>query len=168
MFRRDFNTFLSKNPDIWTHFTTNFSKFFNMKNIADGDLRFPIDTEDDDLMVREGVRVPALIPVRDNITRASKEMKRSAGPMKGQVIRGEVRDKYRVPKRLTVHFKEGFARKIKKTTMSFMVDSRSEAMHILLDRYEKRVAYAIIQGEEEFCFVKPRNGKKKRTGKLRG
>ncbi len=161
--------FLELNPTINNVFVENRRRCMNMRNIGGGTLAFPIDTEDDSLMVREGLRTPEVVPPAALSARATKEMKRSAAPMKGLSVKGYESNekKYRVQKRLTVHFKEGYATKIQKTTLSFMVDSRSEAMQIMLDRFEKKVAYATIQGEEEFCFVKPRNGKKKRSRKLR-
>ena len=163
-----FNEFLELNPAVAKVFLQNRMKCYSLRNVAGGPLAFPIDGEDDMLMITQGLRPPEIIPVQP-ATRATKEMKRSAGPMRGQTLKGDGNErKYITLKRLTVHFKEGYATKIGKTTLSFMVDSRSEAMYIVLDRFEKRVAYATIQGEEEFCFVKPRNGKKKRTRKLRG
>lgn len=168
LFQKDFNVFLTQNPLIHKELLRNNSKFLNLRNIADGDLAFPIDVKDDMLMVKESIRVPAIIPVKDEITRATKEMKRSADPMKGQILRGDSNEKkYRIPKRLTVHFREKHARKIGKTTLSFMVDSRGDAMNIILDRFKDDVAYATIQNEEEFVFIKPRNGKVKRNRKLR-
>jgi len=162
-----FNEFLELNPAIRKVFLENRRKCYSLRNVAGGPLAFPVDNEDDMLMITEGLRPPEVIPAALP-TRATKEMKRSAGPMKGQTLKGDGNEKkYVALKQLTVHFKEGYATKIGKTTLSFMVESRSEAMYILLDRFEKRVAYATIQGEEEFCFVKPRNGKKKRTRKLR-
>lgn len=161
--------FLEINPAIAKVFVENHRRCMNMRNIGGGTLAFPVDVEDDKLMVRENLRVPETLPLAKLSARATKEMKRSVAKMKGQIIRGEQHErKYLVPKRLTVHFKEGYATKIGKTTESFFVGSRSDAMDILLDRFEKKVAYAIIQGEEEFCFVKPRNGKRKRSRKLRG
>jgi hypothetical protein len=169
LFRRQFNEFLSLNPEIAKEFARNHGRCMSLRNICGGSLAFPIDTQDDILMVRENIRVPEAIPVQNDIPRAGKEIKGVAARMRGQTIKGDSNEKkYRVSKRLTIHFKEGYATKIGKTTESFMVDSRSEAMDILLVRYEKRVAYAIIQNEEEFCFVKPRNGKRKRNRKLRG
>lgn len=165
---KQFKEFLELNPAVAKEFVRNRRKCFTLRNIGGGPLAFPVDTDDDMLMVRENVRTPEFIPVEDDTARATKEMKHSAVPMKGQIIRGGSYDVYRVSKPLTIHFKEGYATKIGKTTMRFMVDSRSEAMSILLDRFEKKVAYATIQGEEEFVFVKPRNGKVKRSRKLRG
>lgn len=165
---KQLNEFLTLNPLVAKVFAENRNRTMNLRNIGGGDLAFPIDTEDDSLMVRENLRVAPVIPVENNIPRATKEMKRSAKPMTGQVLRGYANEKkYLFPKRLTIHFKEGYAKKIGKTTISYVVDRRSEAMQILLDQYEKRVAYATIQGEEEFCFVKPRNGKVKKNRKLR-
>ena len=156
---QSFNRFLDANPAIRKVFVENRGKCMNLRNISGGPLAFPIDTEDDVLMSREGIRLHSFIPVENNTSRATKGMKRSAARMKGQTIKGESdKKKYLTPmkpyvpisRRLTVHFKEGYATKIGKTTMSFMVDSRSEAMVILLDRFEKKVAYATIQGKEEF------------------
>lgn len=168
LFRKTFNEFLSLNPLIAKEFAINNYRFMTLRNITKEPLAFPIDTKDDGLMVREGIRVPKLIPVSNDIPRATKRMKNSAGPMKGQVIKGDWNEKkYLCPKRLIIHFKEGHAIRIGKTTESFLVESRSEAIDIILHRFEKKVAYATIQGEEEFCFVKPRNGKVKRNQKLR-
>jgi hypothetical protein len=165
---RQLNEFLQLNPAIMKVFVENRRRCINLRNISGGVLAFPISTEDDMLMVRESLRTPEYIPVVDDTARASKGIKKLAVPMKGHTLKGDVNEKkYLMPKRLTVHFKEGYATKIQKTTLSFNVDSRSDAMHILLDRFEKKVAYATIQGEEEFCFVKPRNGKNKRSRKLR-
>ena len=161
--------FLELNPTIAETFIENRRRCMNMRNIGGGTLAFPIDTEDDGLMVRESLRVPEVVPPVELSARATKEMKRLATPMKGQTLKGDRNErKYLCSKRLTIHFKEGYANKTGKTTESFHVDSRSDAMHILLDRFEKKVAYATIQGEEEFVFVKPRNGKRKRNRKLRG
>ncbi|MHA1199469.1 MAG: hypothetical protein ACTSQF_09100 [Candidatus Heimdallarchaeaceae archaeon] len=165
---RQLNEFLQLNPEIAKVFAINRRRCMNLRNIGGGNLAFPIDTEDDGLMVRENLRVSEVVPSAELSARATKEMKRSATSMKGQTIKGYGNEKcYPFPKRLTVHFKEGYATKIGKTTESFHVNSRSEAIMILLDRFEKKVAYATIQGEEEFCFVKPRNGKRKRSRKLR-
>jgi len=166
---KQMNEFLELNPAINIVFAKNRRRCMNLRNIGGGELAFPVDNDDDMLMVREGLRVSEVIPVENHIARATKQMKRSAGPMKGQIIRSDPKEKkYLFPKRLTVHFKEGYAKKIEKTTLSFMVNSRSDATDIILNRFEKRVAYATILGEEEFVFVKPRNGKKKRSRKLRG
>lgn len=167
---KQLNEFLQLNPEVAKVFVENRRRCMNLRNIGGGNLAFPIDTEDDGLMIRENLRVPEVVPSVELSARATKEMKRLASPMKGQTARSYDSNvkKYRFPKRLTVHFKEGYATKIEKTTLSFLVDSRSEAIMILLDRFEKKVAYATIQGEEEFCFVKPRNGKRKRSRKLRG
>ena len=168
-FRRDFNVFLAHNPTIEKQFIRNHQRFMSLRNIAGGQLAFPIDCKDENLMLKERIRTPSAIPVDLNDAPRSDTMKKSAGPFTGITIKGEWHErKYLLPKRLTVHFKEGYAIKIGKTTLSFAVESRSEAMHILLDRYEKRVAFATIENEEEFCFVKPRNGKRKRNRKLRG
>ena len=168
LINRQLNEFLHLNLEIAKVFIENREKCYSLRNIAGGPLAFPIDIEDDMLMITQGLRPVEVIPVQP-ATRATKEMKRSAGPMKGQTLKGDGNEKrYISLKRLTVHFKEGYATKIGKTTLSFMIGSRSEAMNIIIDRFEKRVAYATIQGEEEFCFVKPRNEKKKRTRKLRG
>lgn len=165
---KQFNEFLELNPKVAKVFVKNHRRCANMRNLAGAPLAFPIDTEDDILMVRENLRNPEYIPVVDDTARATKEMKRLAVAMRGQTLKGERHErKYITPKRLTVHFKEGYATKIGKTTQSFLVDRRSEATQIMLDRFENKVAYATIQGEEEFCFVKPRNGKRKRTRKLR-
>jgi len=166
---KQLNEFLELNPAVAKVFAENRRRCMNMRNIGGGTLAFPVDTEDDGLMVRENLRTPEVVPAAEMTARATKEMKRLAAPMRGQTLKGERNEKkYLAPKRLMVHFKEGYATKIEKTTMSFLVNSRGEAMDILLDRFEKKVAYATIQGEEEFCFVKPRNGKRKRSRKLRG
>jgi len=168
-FQRDFTKFLSLNPEIQKEFAKNRNRFMSLRNIAGGDLAFQIDPEDDELMIREGLRTSKVIPTHDDIRRATKEMKRSAKPMTGQVVKSERQGRgYLLPKRLTVHFKSGYATKIGKTTLTFTVNSRSEAVMIIIDRFENKVAYATIQGEEEFCLVKPRNGKTKRNRKLRG
>ena len=168
-FRVHFNKFMSKNPLILKRFVNEGQKFMGLRNIAGGELKFPVDTSNENLMLREGLRIPVVIPKSDErIHRPSKGEKYSAKPFSGETLRGERHEKrYLYPKRLTVHFKEGHAIRIGKTTESFMVHSRSEAMNIILDRYEKRVAYATIQNEEQFVFVKPRNGKNKRSRKLR-
>ena len=166
---RQLNEFLQLNPVVAKQFVANRRRCISLRNIDGGDLQFPIDPEDDILMVKEGLRPPEVIPMDlSAIPRATKEMKRSAGPMSGQILKGDWKeDRYIHPKRLTLHFKEGYAKKIEKTTLSFMVVSRSEAVYIMYDRFEKRVAYATILGEEDFVFVKPRNGKIKRSRKLR-
>ena len=165
-----FHRFLDKNPAILKTFVEANQKCMSLRNITDGDLRFPIDTEDENLMVREGIRNPAVLPldIKDHVYRPTKGQKQSSKPLTGQVLKGENHERrYLHPKRLTVHFKQGYALKLGKTTESFMVNSRSEAMDIIIGRFEKRVAYATIQNEEQFVFVKPRNGKSKRSRKLR-
>lgn len=173
-FRKDFNSFLSQNPAVLKTFSQANFKFLGLRNIEDGPLRFPIDPSDDILMVREDIRVarevPSTLTNKKQFPRARKEDKIKAQPMQGILMSnsdlGE--RKYLHPKRLTVHFKDGFANRIGKTTESFMVDSRSDAMDILINRYGKKVAFAVILGEEEFAFVGSRNGKRKRNRKLRG
>lgn len=169
-FKVHFNRFLDKNPAILKRFVEGNQKCMSLRNIADGELQFPIDTEDESLMIREGIRNPQTLPldIKDHVYRPSKGQKNSTKPLTGQVIKGENHErKYFHPKRLTVHFKQGYALKLGKTTESFMVNSRSEAMDIIIGRFERRVAYATIQNEEQFVFVKPRNGKIKRSRKLR-
>jgi len=167
-FSRDFRIFLAKNPLIEKVFYKNDNKIIRLKNSEDGDLAFPIDTSDEKLMIREGLRIPEIIPVTDDILRASKEMKRNAS-FKNEIAVGPSHErKYLHPVRLTVHFKEGYARKHGKTTESHMIDSREDAKTIILDRYENKVAYATIQNKEEFAFVKSRNGKQKWSHKLHG
>jgi len=169
VYRQDFVKFMDANPLINRVFLENNMKFISLRNIVDGDLAFPIDTKDDMLMIKEKIRIPEVIPIVKTVAKVTKGMKESAGPMRGQILGANPHErKYLLPKRLTVHFKESYARKFGKTTVTFMVGCRSDAMSILLDRYDKAVAYATIQGEEEFCFVKPRNGKIKRNHKLRG
>jgi hypothetical protein len=169
VFQKDFKVFLSLNPLIKKEFARNHNRFMQLRNIADENLAFPIDTADESVMVQQKIRIPEFISVKDDIIRATKEMKRSAAPMKGQILKGEWKEKrYHLPKRLTIHLKKGLAMRMRKTTLNFMVNSRQEAISIMIDRFTDNVAYATIQNEEEFVFVKPRNGKIKRSRKLRG
>jgi hypothetical protein len=169
-FIRDFNVFLSKNPSVYKRFANEGGKFMSLRNIAGGPLAFPIDVKNEGLMLREKVRIPQIIPADFKDIKRGGPLTKSAGAMKGQLIRtsGFKSKRYAVPKRLTIHFKRGYAQAIRKTTKSFQVNSRDEAMSIMLDMYEGKVAYAYIQNEEEFCFVKPKDGSKRKNRKLRG
>lgn len=170
LFVRDFNRFLTLNPSIHRTFARHGAKFMSLRNIAGGPLAFPVDPDDERVMIKEKLRVPEFIPVNLGDVSRGGPMKKSAGPMKGQTIRtnGFKSKRYRSPKKVTIHFKSGFATYIGKTTMTFKVESREEAMYLLLDKYQNKVAYAYIQNEEEFCFVKPKDGSKRKNRKLCG
>ncbi len=169
-FTRDFNVFLAKNPSIHKRLSDEGMKFMSLRNIAGGPLAFPVDVKDENLMLREKLRIPVVIPVSFKDVPRGGPMTKSAGVMRDQTIKtsGFKSKRYPAPKRLTIHFKSGYAKKIGKTTRTFNVDSREEAMSIILDMYERNVAYAYIQNEEEFCFVKPKDGSKRANRKLRG
>jgi hypothetical protein len=182
LLRKQFNEFLNKNPQIEKKLVYNKNRFFSLRNICDQPLRFPVDPDDDMLMVKQKLRPVAFIPVDNNIPRATKHVKRVAKKMVGQKLKGDWHEeKYISPKRLTIYFKRGYAKAINKSTASFLVESRSEAMYILLDKYKNKVAFADIVGTEEFAFVKrvkkPRKeklakaeeyAKRQRNRKLRG
>ena len=166
--RIEFNKFLSENPIVLKRFADERGKCFHMKNISNGDLAFPVDSEDDEVMIKEGMRVPEYhneLSTMD-IKRPTKGMKNVVAKMQGHVFSNIPERPYPIPKRLTVHFKHGYAQKIGKTTLTFMVDSKDDATDILYNRYENKVAYACLQGVEEYVFVKPTNGKIKRGRKL--
>lgn len=164
-FMKDFSEFLEANPKVAKIFAESRHKLMGLRNIAGGELRFPVDTTDDWLLVTERVRQDSplistsIIP--GDFPRATAEHKKAVKTFKGTPLKGTNGErKYLHPKRLTVHLKDGFARSIGKTTLSFMIESRSDAMDIILNRYEKKVAFARIQNEEEFAFVKRRNKKR--------
>lgn len=153
--QRQLNEFFNVNPQIEKTFAFNRRKCIQLRNVCGGTLLFPINTSDDPFMVKTGFRVPEFIPVLESIPRASNRVKASAGPMKGQTFKGNWHEKpYIIPKKLTVYFKRGYANAIKKSTMSFMVDSRSDAINILLVIYKNKIAFADILNTEEFVFVK--------------
>lgn len=153
--RLQFNKFLNLNPQVEKRFVQERGRCLTLRNISGGDLRFPIDGNDDPLMVKEGLRPYEFIPVLEDIPRASNKVKASAASMTGQVFKTDWHEEeYLVPRKLTVYFKRGYANAIKKSTMTFWVSSRSEAMSILLDRYKNKVAFANILNTEEFNFVR--------------
>ena len=86
--------------------------------------------------------------------------------MKGQLLKEQWNAKpFVCPNKLIVHFKRGYAQSIGRTTETFEISSRADAMNILFSMYENKVAFAQIKGtDEEFEFVKrqKRHGKHKK------
>lgn len=153
--QRQLNEFFNMYPHIEKKFVFNRKKCMQLRNVCGGTLLFPIDESDDPFMVKSGLRVPEFIPVLESIPRASNKVKAGSARMKGQTFKGNWHEKpYTTPKKLTVYFKRGYANAIKKSTMSFMVDSRSDAIDILLVRYKNKIAFADILNTESFEFVK--------------
>jgi hypothetical protein len=153
--KRQLNEFFNINPRIEKKFASNRGKCIQLRNVCGGTLLFPIDSSDDSFMIKTGLRVPEVIPVMENIPRATNKVKASAARMKGQTFKGNWHEKsYLVPRKLTVYFKKGYANSVGKSTLTFWVDSRSEAIDILLNRYKNKVAFADILNTESFEFVK--------------
>ena len=162
--RRLFNEFLSNNKNIEKTFAKNDGKCYVLRNVANETLRFPINVEDDALMVGQTLRPPEFIPVIINFPRAGKNTKRTAEPMKNQILKGDWKEnRFLAPKKLIVHFKKGYATHLGKTTESFDVDSKEDVAYLLFDRYRDKVAFAQCQGHK-FEFVKRRpNGKNQKV-----
>lgn len=162
-FRRHFNRFLASNPKIEKVFAENGGKTFSVKNFVNERLRFPVNVNDDDLMVRESLRLPKLQPAMDKseIPRASKMIKNSAAPMKNQILKSDWKSRnFLVPEKLILHFKRGYAMHIGKTTQTFMIENREQVNSLIFDVFENKVAYAII-GKERLTLVKHANPTKK-------
>ena len=163
--RRLFNEFLSKYPGIEKIFTSNDQKCYLQRNIAGEALRFPIDVNDEQLMVTEDLRNPAVIPVDwKDIPRAGKNIKNVASPMRKRSLKGDLNSKkFLIPRKLIVHYKRGFAVNVKhKTTEVFFVESKEDISTILFDTYKDKVAFAQCE-KMKFQFVKYRsNGKNKK------
>ena len=163
-FRKAFNEFLNQNPRIEKIFGLNNFKTFVVKNIVGEMLHFPVSPEDEGLMVREGIRSPELLPPMDSkdIPRVRKDIKLSAAPMKGQILKGDWKEhSLLVPQKLILHYKRGYAMSIKKTTECFYVTTREQVNNIIFDIYENKVAYALFDGER-LTFVKNANPIKKK------
>lgn len=151
--RRKFNEFLSQNPAIEKVFARNDGKTFPLKGICNQYLAFPINTEDDALMVRENIRVPKLIPSSlDNFPRARKYIKRTAEPLKGQILKGDWKeDKFLAPKKMLVHYTHAYSFLIKKTTEVFVVNSKEDVANLLFHVYRNKIKFARI-GSQVFKF----------------
>ena len=170
--RRAFNEFLNRNPRIEKIFSANERKTMSLRNISAGTLYFPINAEDDDLMMRLGLRIKTL-PEDDFVfPRATKEIKRNAEKMRGQIIKSNWKDKpYAAPTLLTIHFKRSYAKHIGKTTVSMYVGSEGEAKNLIFNVYDDKVAFAQIRGGQSFEFVKREKAmkwKKKSTNQVAG
>lgn len=151
--RRQFNEFLSQNPAIEKVFSRHDHKTFLVKGICDQPLAFPVACDDDSLLVRENLRIPALIPVSlDDFPRARKYMKLSAEPMKGQILKGDWKeDKFKAPKKMLVHYTKQYAGKIGKTTEVFNVESKEDVANLLFHVYKDKIKFAKI-GTQVFRF----------------
>lgn len=155
--RRLFNRFLNENSRIEKTFAKNDGKCYLQRNIAGEPLAFPIDVNDESVMVGQDIRRPILEPVDLNFPRAGKNTKRTAEPMKNQILKGDWKETFfRAPSVLIIHFKKSYAKHVGKTTESFKVISKEEIGYLLYDRYKDRVAFAQCMGFK-FEFVK-RNG----------
>jgi hypothetical protein len=155
LLKRQFNEFLNRNPRIEKRFVEERGRCLNLRNVSGGALRFPVDAKDDKLMGKLNFRPHEIIPMQESVPRASARIKASAAPMTGQVFKDNWHEKlYLSPRKLTVYFKRGYANAIRKSTMTFWVSSRSEAMDILINRYKNKVAFADILNTESFEFVK--------------
>ena len=156
--RRQFNEFLSLNPRIEKMYSRNGNKTFMQKNMCNQPCAFPINCEDDNLMVRENIRIPVLIPVETDseefyVPRAGKMIKNSCEPFRNQIMKGDWKeDKFLAPKKLIVHFKKQFVYK-GKTTEVFDVNSKDDVANILFDLYKGKLASAKC-GSQKFQFVK--------------
>jgi hypothetical protein len=161
--RRQFNEFLNKNPKIERKFVEGGQKFLNLRNVAGGTLYFPINSEDDMLMSKLRLRAHYFIPVDEkSIPRASNKVKNSAETMKGQILKGDwSEDKFIVPRRLTIHFKRGYAKAIGKTTICTKVESMQQVNNLLFDIYENKVAFAQFEDGKNYEFVKRNNNEKR-------
>lgn len=166
--RRLFNEFLSKNKNIEKVFAANGGKCYMLRNICDEPLAFPINTADDELMVKQNIRPPKFVPTNFDFPRAGKKTKKSAEPMKNQILKGDWKEhKFFAPEKLVVHFKKSYASKIKKTTVTYDVNSREEIADIILDRFKDRVAFAQCQGRKvEFVRKKTKENEKNFQNKV--
>lgn len=168
--RKLFNQFLNENPKIEKRFVLGHTKCYLQRNIVGEPLVFPVDVNDEELMVKQNLRLPLYVPVETDYARAGKHTKRTAEPMKNQVLKGDWKEeKFLAPSILIVHFKRGFAAKIGKTTESFKVLSKQEVSTILFDTYHDKVAFAQCNGYK-FEFVKRSEKKRnvKQNSELQG
>lgn len=151
--RRKFNEFLSQNPAIEKVFARNDGKTFFMKGICNQNLAFPVNCEDDTLMVRENIRIPKLIPSNlDNFPRARKYIKNTAEPLKGQILKGDWKeDRFLAPRKLIVHYTHAYSFQIKKTTEVFVVNSKEDVANLLFHVYRNKIKFARI-GTQIFKF----------------
>jgi hypothetical protein len=162
-FRKTFNEFLNKNPHVEKVFANNSGKCFVLKNVAGEMLHFPIDAKDNELMVREGIRIPVVLPTMDrkDVPRAYKLIKNTAEPMKKQVLKGDWSEsRFIIPKNLTIHFKRGYALSIGHTTETYKVESKDQINNLIFDVFENKVAFAIFE-KQRLSFV--RNGNQIKT-----
>jgi hypothetical protein len=152
--RRKFNEFLARNPRIERVFAQNDHKTFMIKGISGQPLAFPINTEDEALMVREDIRIPEFIPVdKTGYPKARKMIRNTAEPLRNQLLKGDWKEhKFIAPCKLVVHFKKNYANKIGKTTITFTVISKEEILYLLYDTYRDKVAFAQC-GKQKFQFV---------------
>lgn len=154
--RRQFNEFLSQNKKIEKIFVENDGKCYLLRNIVNETLRFPVDVNDDELMVREKLRPSVFIPADMNFPRAGKKTKSTAEPMKNQLLKGDWKEhKFGAPTKLVVHFKRNYAKHLGKTTVTYDVNSKEEVADILFHRFRDKVAFAQCDGHN-FEFVKRR------------
>jgi len=152
--RRLFNEFLSQNKSIEKVYAANDGKCYSLRNIVNETLLFPVNVNDDELMVKENLRPPVFIPADMNFVRAGKNTKRTAEPIKNQVLKGDWKEhKFGAPVKLVVHFKKSYAKFFGKTTVTFDVESKEEVADILFHRFKDKVAFAQCQGHK-FEFVK--------------
>jgi len=152
-FRRYFNEFLSANPRIEKVYSRNEGKTFLVKGISEQPLAFPINSEDDALMVRENIRIPVLIPAQiDEFPRARKYHKNTAEPLKGQILKGDWKeDKFLAPRKMLVHYTKVYSVKIGKTTEVFTVNSKEDVANLLFYVYKNKIKFARI-GNQVFQF----------------
>lgn len=152
--RRLFNEFLNNNKDIEKIFLANDQKCYQQRNICNQPLAFPVDVNDDELMVKCHLRKPIAILPEFEFERATKHDKKNVEPFKGQVLKGDWKEKnFIAPKKMIVHFKRAYATTIGKTTVVFTVKSKEEIADILFDSYKDKVAFAQCEGHK-FEFVK--------------
>ncbi len=155
--RRLFNEFLSNNKKVEKVYVANGGKCYLQRNIVNESLLFPINVNDDELMVKEYLRPPVFIPADlESFPRAGKNTKRTAEPIKNQILKADWKEhKFGAPVKLVVHFKKSYATHIGKTTITYDVESKEEVANILFDRFKDKVAFAQCQGHK-FEFVKRR------------
>lgn len=165
-FRRAFNAFLNENPKIEKVFAEYGGKTFVLKNIAGEMLHFPVDVNDEALMIREELRSGVILPKMDHteIPRASKQIKNTTSALTQKIMRqwNQNERDFLVPMNLTLHFKRGYAMSIHKTTMTFKVTNPEQVRNLIFDAYEGKVAYAIFD-KERLTFVRNGNPNKNKS-----
>ena len=154
--RRLFNEFLSNNKKIEKVYAANDGRCYLQRNIVNEPLLFPVNVNDDELMVKQGLRPSVFVPADFNFTRVGKHTKRTADPIKNQILKADWKEhKFGAPVKLVVHFKKSYATAIGKTTITYDVESKEEVADLLFDRFKDKVAFAQCQGHK-FEFVKRR------------